>query len=263
MESDASASSTSRTTGAIAGSTSAAAVPPLVDNEHVPTGSNDATTGDTRRAVLRTVGLDVVGPLVIFRVCRSTGLPTVWSLVLSGCPPALGVMFDWVRWRTLEVVGAVVLAGIVLALVLAVVSGSPKVLLLDAAATTAAFGVACLVSLTRRRPLIFYFAQAFYGGRHSAAGIEMDTEYVRYQEARAYWRTVTVVWCVTYLLEAAGVVAVVVTWSTGAALTFNRITPTLATAMLVAWTIWWGNRLRTQKPDEESAEESADEPATG
>jgi hypothetical protein len=212
------------------------------------TGTN---VGSTRRAVLRTVGLDIVGPLVVFRVCRSAGLPTVWSLVLSGCPPALGVLIDWFRWRTLEVVGAVVLAGITLALVLALISGDPKVLLLDGAATTAAFGVACLVSLTRRRPLIFYFAQAFYGGRHSAAGEQMDAEYVRYQEARAFWRTVTLVWCATYLVEAAAVVTVVETWSTGSALIVNRLTPTLASAVLITWTIWWGNRLRAEKPDDE------------
>jgi hypothetical protein len=50
----------------------------------------------------------------------------------------------------------------------------------------------------------------------------------------------------------------VVTWSTGAALAFKRLTPTLATAVLVAWTIWWGNRRSAEKRDEESA----DEPAT-
>jgi hypothetical protein len=224
----------------------------------VTTDPRPAAASSTRSAVLRTVGLDIVGPLVVYRICRSTGVPTVWSLVASGCLPGLGVLIDWVRWRTLEVVGAVVLAGIVLAIVLAVISGNQKVLLLDSAATTAAFGVGCLVSLTRRRPMIFYFAQAFYGGRHSVAGVEMDDEYVRYTEARSFWRTVTLVWCATYFLEAAAVVFVVQTASTGEAVAFNRVTPTLASAVLIVLTIWWGNRLRADKP----TDQPNDAPAT-
>lgn len=205
----------------------------------------------TRRAVVRTVGLDIVGPLLVYRACRGAGVPTVWALVLSGCLPGIGVLIDWLRWRTLEVVGAVVLAGITLAIVLALVSGSPKLLLFDSAATTTAFGLACLVSLTRRRPLLFYLGQAFYGGRHSAAGLEMDAEYVRFQEARSFWRTVTLVWCAAYFVEAATVVIIVETSSTGDAVLFNRVTPTVVSAALIAWTVWWGNRLRAEKPTDE------------
>jgi hypothetical protein len=204
--------------------------------------------------MVRTVGLDIAGPLVVFRVCRSAGVPTIWSLVASGCLPALGVLIDWVRWRTLEVVGAVVLAGIVLGIVLAVVSHDPKLLLLDGAATTAAFGIGCFVSLTRRRPLIFYFAQAFYGGRHSPAGAELDSEYIQYRQARSFWRTVTVVWAITYLVEATVLVLVIESEPTGVALTFNRITPGLTSVVLVLWTLWWGNRLRADKPTDDASD---------
>lgn len=144
------------------------------------------------------------------------------------------------------------LAGITLGIVLAVISQNAKVLLLDGAATTAAFGLTCLVSLTRRRPLIFYFAQAFYGGRHSTAGVEMDAEYLRYAQARSFWRTVTLVWCAAYFIEAVAVLFVVQTVSTGGALAFNRTTPTLVSAVLIVWTIWWGNRLRAEKPTDET-----------
>lgn len=206
------------------------------------------TTNSRRTAAVRTVLLDIVGPLIVYWVCRQAGVPTVWSLVLSGSVPGLGVIVDWLRFRTLELVGVFVVGGIALAVVLALIGGSPKILLLDGAATTTALGVACLVSLSRRRPLIFYFAQAFYGGRHSVAGLEMDEEYLQYEEARSFWRTVTMVWCTTYFLEAAGTVVVVKTAPRGDALVFNRITPVLASAALIAWTIWWGNRLRAEKP---------------
>ena len=68
----------------------------------------------SRLSAVRVIGLDIVGPLVTYRLLRSAGVSQVWSLVLSGCLPGIGVVFDYVRWRTLEVVGAIVLGGIAL-----------------------------------------------------------------------------------------------------------------------------------------------------
>jgi hypothetical protein len=216
-----------------------------------------------RAGVLRIVGLDVVGPLLVFRLCRDTvGMPEVWSLVVSGALPALGVAVDWLRWRTLEVVGAVVLGGISLSVVLALVSSDTKVVLLEAAATTAAFGVACLVSLGLRRPLIFYFAQAFYGGRHSVDGAELDTDYDEFPRARSFWRTVSSVWGVTYLVQASVATIVVQTQPTATALLFNRTVPWLVFEVLFAWAHVWGNRLwirgSASQPGAPSAESGQD-----
>jgi hypothetical protein len=197
-----------------------------------------------RAGVLRIVGLDVVGPLLVFRLCRdAVGMPEVWSLVVSGSLPAFGVAVNWVRWRTLEVVGAVVLGGIALSVVLALVSDDSRVVLLEGAATTAGFGVACLVSLGLRRPLIFYFAQAFYGGRHSVDGAELDTDYDAYPRARSFWRTVSSVWGLTYLVQATVATIVIQTQPTATALAFNRTVPWLVSAVLFAWVYVWGNRL--------------------
>ena len=202
-----------------------------------------------RAGVARIALLDIAGPLVVYRVCRDAGVSEVWSLVISGLPPGIGVMFDLLRWRTLEVVGAVVLGGITLSIVLAFISNNPHVVLLEGAALTAAFGVACLASLNRRRPLIFYFAQAFYGGRHSTDGLELDADFDRYADARSFWKIVTAVWGITYLAEAIVRAVVIQYVSTGAALSFNRIVPWLLSGLLFGWTFWWGNRLRREKPD--------------
>jgi hypothetical protein len=104
-----------------------------------------------RAGVLRVAALDIAGPLAVFQLARFAGLPEVWSLVLAGLPPAVGVVIDWLRWHALDVVGAVVLGGVVLSLALAVASNDSAIVLLESAAVTAAFGIACLVSLGRRR----------------------------------------------------------------------------------------------------------------
>ena len=219
------------------------------------------TTGDVRPATLsrragmvRTLGLDLIGPLIVFQVCRRAGLSEVWSLVVAGLLPGIGVLLDWARFRALQVVGVVVLAGIALGVVLALVSDDPKVVLLGDAAITAAFGVACLVSLLGRRPLIFHFAQAFYGGRWTAEGAELDDDYERYEEARYFWRTGTTVWGITYLLEAGARAVIIETTTTGTALAVNRTAPWLISAVLFAWMYRWGARLRASKPAEEDVD---------
>jgi hypothetical protein len=196
----------------------------------------------------RILVLDIVGPLLVYRACRAAGVPDVWSLVLSGLPPLLGVLSDWLRWRTLEVVGAFVLAGISLSVVIAVLTDDARIVLLESAAWTGVFGLASFLSLATRRPLLFHFAQAFYGGRHSAAGAELDDDYEQYAEARSFFRVVTIVWGVVFLLEAAGKVFVTRVAGTGTALTVNRTVPWLVFAVLLSWTLWWGNRLRARRP---------------
>ena len=199
-----------------------------------------------RVATARIVGLDIVGPLVLYRVCRSAGLPTVWSLVASGCSPGLGVLIDYIRWRTLEVVGAIVLTGIAFSVVLALISGSAKAVLLESAATTAGFGLLCFLSLFRRRPLMFYFVQAFRGGRHSDEGVGMESAYGTYRQTRHYFRTITIVWGAANLVQAAALAVIVQLVSTGVALVFNKTVPWIGFSLLFVWTYRWGMRMRAE-----------------
>ena len=194
------------------------------------------------------VGLDIAGPLVVFWLARAGGVPVVWALVLSGLPPLLMVGWDWVQRRTLDVVGGVVLGGIVLSIALAFLSADPRVVLLEGVALTAAFGAVCLVSVRARRPLVFHFAQAFYGGPHARAGQELDRTYAAYGEARSFWRTLTVVWGVVYLVESAARVVVIFVAATSTALLVNRLLPWCVYAVLLIGSFAWGNRLRSSEP---------------
>ena len=190
-----------------------------------------------------------MGPLVVYRLCRVAGVPAVWALVLSGCSPGLGVLIDFVRWRTLEVVGAIVLTSIALSVIFALVSGSTRVVLLEGAGGSAAFGVLCLLSLRFHRPLLFHFVLVFYGGRHTAEGIEMEQAYTTHEDARSYFRTITIVWGAAYLVEAAVLAVVVQAVTTGTALAFNRIMPWVIGVPLFVWTYRWGMRLRMSRAE--------------
>ena len=212
----------------------------------MPDSADTSHRVSTRVGAIRVVSLDLVGPLLVYRICRSAGLPTVWSLVLSGTSPGLGVLIDYARWRTLDVVGVVILSGIGLSVVLALFSGSPKAVLLESAGLTGLFGVLCFLSLALHRPLLYYFMQAFRGGAHSDEGVFMDRWYDEHQEFRDYSRTVTIAWGVANLFEAVVLAIVVFHASTGVALACNRIVPWVVGVPLFAWTYRWGMRLRAQ-----------------
>jgi hypothetical protein len=81
------------------------------------------------------------------------GLGVGTALLLSGVFPALGVTVGVIRHRRLDVVGALVLAGIVVGTVLGLVSHSARLLLVEGPAPAAVFGVACLGSLWARHPI--------------------------------------------------------------------------------------------------------------
>lgn len=166
------------------------------------------------------------------------------ALILAGTLPAIGVLIDFTRNRALDVVGCVVLGGLLLGALLGLVTHSPRAVLLEGSIITAASALSALGSLLTRRPLMFHFAQAAMGGRHAAAGQELDRRYESLSHVRRYFRTVTLVWGSAFLLEAAVKVIVIETSSTGSALTFTRIAPYALVAILLPWTIARGRAMR-------------------
>jgi hypothetical protein len=68
--------------------------------------------GGRLRAIAMIVIFDVAAPLAAYSVLRSAGLTAVAALLLSGVFPALGVSIGAIQNRRLDIVGALVLAGI-------------------------------------------------------------------------------------------------------------------------------------------------------
>lgn len=167
---------------------------------------------------------------------------------------AIGVIQN----RRLDVVGALVLAGIVVGTVLGLVSHSTRLLLVEGSVPAAVFGVACLGSLWRRHPLMFSFALEFTGP-DTAKGREM-TRLWHYDGYRRVFRIITAVWGAAFLLEAALRVVIVYNTSTGTALASSKIMPFLWGAVLSAWTVGYG--ARQKKKGERMAAATAEVPAT-
>lgn len=237
----------------------------IVKGPFVVKTSNDAgraagptpAKGGRLHAIAMIVIFDVAAPLAAYSLLRSAGLTAVMALLLSGVFPALGVTIGVIQNRRLDVVGALVLAGIVVGTVLGLVSHSTRLLLVEGSVPTAVFGLACLGSLWRRHPLMFSFALEFTGP-DTAKGRDM-TRLWQYDGYRRVFRIITAVWGAGFLLEAALRVVIVYNTSTGTALASSKIMPFLWGAVLSAWTVGYG--ARQKKKGERMAAATGEVPA--
>jgi hypothetical protein len=190
------------------------------------------------RSLSMIVVFDIAAPLATYYLLRSAGLTAVEALLISGVFPAVGVGMSALRNRRLDVIGALVLAGIGVGTVLGLVFDSPRLLLVEGSVPTGIFGVACLGSLRARRPLMFTFALEFIGP-DTSQGREM-VQLWDYEGYRRVFRTITAVWGCGFLVEAAIRIFIVYTTSTGTALTLSKITPFVFVGIFSAWTFGYG-----------------------
>jgi hypothetical protein len=196
------------------------------------------------QAVAMIAVFDIAGPLVAYSLLRSAGLSAVSALVLSGSLPALGVAAGLIRRRRVDAIGVLVLAGIAVGTVLGLLSGNPRLVLVEGSVPTAVFGLLCLGSLWARRPLIYRFAVEFIGA-DTPKGRDFESLW-RYPGFRHAFRLFTVVWGVVYLAEAAARVIIVETTSTATALTVSKVMPYVVGAALAAWMFGYGRRARRE-----------------
>jgi hypothetical protein len=187
---------------------------------------------------------DIAGPLVAYQMLRSAGLSSVSALVLSGVLPGVAVLGGLIRHRRLDAVGVLVLAGIAVGSVLGLLTGNPRLVLVEGSVPTAVFGLLCLASLRSRRPLIFRFALEFMGPA-TPRGRSFDGLW-QYYGFRHTFRLFTVVWGVTFLAEAAARIIVVETTSTGTALAVSKVMPYAVGAVLAGWMFIYGRHARRQ-----------------
>jgi hypothetical protein len=201
---------------------------------------------------------DLGGPLLAYSLLRSAGMSAVAALVISGVLPALGIGISALADRRLDVIGIVVLAGLLVGTLLGLTSHNARLYLLEGSVPSVVFALGCLLSLRLRRPLIFRLAVELLGpdtrkGRDVAAAW-------RYPGFRRAFRMITVAWGIAYLVEAGIRVAIVVTTSTGIALVCSKLIPYVFAVVLSAWTLVYGEH--EKKKAERLASADADASAT-
>jgi hypothetical protein len=181
---------------------------------------------------------DLVGPLLAYTLLRSGGMGTVTALIISGIFPALGIAIGALVDRRLDIIGVVVLAGLVVGTVLGLISNNARLYLVEGAVPSLVFALACLVSLRAAKPLIYRFAVELLGP-DTPKGRDVIGAW-RYPGFRRAFQVITAAWGVAYLIEVAARLAVVETASTGIALLFSKLVPYVFALGLSLWTLGYG-----------------------
>jgi hypothetical protein len=181
---------------------------------------------------------DLGGPLLAYALLRSAGLSAVAALVVSGVLPALGIAIGaWVD-RRLDIIGVVVLAGILAGTILGFTSHNARLYLLEGSLPSVMFALACLFSVRLRQPLIFRLAVQILGPA-TPKGRDVTAAW-RYPGFRRAFRAITVAWGIGYLVEAGIRVAIVAGTSTGIALICSKLVPYAFALGLSGWTLLYG-----------------------
>ena len=181
---------------------------------------------------------DLGGPLLAYALLRSAGLSPVAALVVSGVLPALGIAVGALTERRLDVIGVMVLAGILVGTILGLTSHNARLYLLEGSVPSVVFALACLVSVRLRRPLIYRLSVEILGpGTRKGRDV---TAAWRYPGFRRAFRAITLAWGVGYLVEAGIRVAIVAQTSTGIALICSKLVPYAFALGLSGWTLAYG-----------------------
>ncbi|MFC4947061.1 VC0807 family protein [Pseudonocardia sp. GCM10023141] len=150
------------------------------------------------RAALRTIVLDIGGPVGLFYVLHGCGVDDVLALIAGAVPPALSTTWTAVRDRRIDAIAVAVLLSMALSIVAALLGGGPRELLARGAWLSAPAGVWTLVSLLLARPLTYETTRTVLPKRAAV----MEALWATEPRFRSAWRQITVVWGLVMLLDA-------------------------------------------------------------
>jgi hypothetical protein len=168
------------------------------------------------------------------------GISEVAALGIGAIFPAAYGVYEIVHKGRIDIMGSVVLLGIVVSIVATFVGGDPKMLLIRESFVTGALGVVCLSSLFWPRPLMFYVGRQFTA--HSAAQVDEFNAGWQYPAARRLFKVLTVVWGLGWVGEFALRVLMVGTLTIEQVLALSPFVFNGIFIALIAWNVAYVKR---------------------
>lgn len=137
---------------------------------------SDAHRGTMQRTLLLNVLIDGAGSYAVYMLLHhhtSEFKALAWSML----PPSLNTAQSLVRKRHVDIVGILVIAGLVASLGLVLLGGSPRLLLVRDSLITGLVGLVFLGSVLMRRPLLFFILRQLAATNDADAGPEWDARF--------------------------------------------------------------------------------------
>jgi hypothetical protein len=187
--------------------------------------------------------IDGFGPFIIYALCKHF-LPVsdIFALSVGALVPVVRTISSLIRERHINIISTVVLINIVGSIAVALISGSPQLLLIRESFVGGLMGVAFLVSLLFPRPLVFLFAQHMRAGNDLVARKAFDARWASPRQRFAF-RLMSVVWGLGTLGELALRIVLVLTLPIPVVLGVSTILfPAIYLAM-IAWTLFYMRKI--------------------
>jgi hypothetical protein len=196
------------------------------------------------RNILWDIVLNATIPLLLYKVSkRYISHSELLALLIATTFPLVKNVVGFIRHRQLDPVSILVLLGIVTSCIALLLGGDPRILLVRESLFTGVLGVACIVSLLLRRPMMFYFGRYFMAGNDPGKREKFDASW-QWPEARFAHRLITTVWGIVYAGEFAVRVLLIYTLPVTYVLAISPILMGTLTICTLLWTFRYVRRLR-------------------
>lgn len=114
------------------------------------------------RALLPTLAFDIGGTMIVYYLLLPHFSKTsIWPILGASLVPVISNVFNFARRRSIDIVGIIVLIGLLVGVVPAIFGGSQRLLLVRESFVTGLIGLVLLVSGFFPTPLAYYVVREF------------------------------------------------------------------------------------------------------
>jgi intracellular septation protein A len=194
------------------------------------------------QGLLRNVAIDMAMPWIAIQLLtRTLGISSPMAVALAALFPAASMLVNWWRRHRVDFIGLVVLVMLIGSGALVLITQDIRFVLLKPVAGAAVFGVACLATLGRQAPLMFFLARQVTAGDDPE---KLAAWTARLSDAgfRRAMQVLTLVWGLAFIAKAALWTLAVLLLPPNAALLAAPVFGISIFTALMAWTIAFARR---------------------
>ncbi len=211
-----------------------------MDRREAPTTHHEGTPAMEQRRMIRSIAwtlfLDAGLAVGAYLLARALGADLFVALLVGTGVAAARAAYVIVARREVDAFAVFMIITFGVGLLLTLVTGSPRFLLAKDGISNLVSGMVFLVTLCAGKPMMYYLSQRF-GAPGEEARAEWNRLWDRQAGFRSFFRMLTIVWTVAFLLEGGLKIVLAMTLPVAVmAPILPFFTPVLIT-VLVVWTV--------------------------
>jgi hypothetical protein len=192
-------------------------------------------------------------PWLVYRLTLPT-LGSLGALYASAAPPLLWSLVEFAKVRRVDALSVIVLLGIGLSIAAMAIGGSAQILLVRESLVSGLIGVAFLLSLVLKRPIIYYLARATIARREADGVSRFERVWNERPLLRANLRMMTATWGAALTAEMLLRCWLAWHWPIERSLVVLPIVSYCVYGLLMVWTLWMQKRMRARELDRAASE---------